>query len=73
MKIGTTVISATCDFALMDLPMPDGEYPGKWGGYQVVMEFDGKTFRLTTADGVRGFDIPCVVKVNRGMVTVEAE
>lgn len=36
-----------------------GQYRGLWGGYVVVFG----DWRLATKDGVRGFNIPCVVSV----------
>jgi hypothetical protein len=49
---------------------PDGEYPGVWSGYVVEFSIAGFRFRLKTDTGVRGMNVPCVVKVESGAVTV---
>ena len=39
---------------------------GKWTGYQITVEYEGKTFKLKTQDGVRGIDEPVTVSVVDG-------
>ena len=39
---------------------------GKWSGYQIEVEYEGKKFRIKTKDGVRGIDIPVTVSVDGG-------
>lgn len=52
--------------------LPDGRYEGIIGGYEVVCVLSsGKRARFTTDDGVRGFNIPCVVVVRDGSASVE--
>ncbi|GAK56226.1 hypothetical protein U27_03188 [Candidatus Vecturithrix granuli] len=39
---------------------------GKWSGYQITVKYAGKTFSITTQNGVRGLDIPVTVSVVDG-------
>jgi hypothetical protein len=42
---------------------PDGEYDGVMGGYNVSFQHAGHEYRLHTETGVRGMNIPCIVKI----------
>lgn len=46
----------------------DGKYPGKWGGYKIEININGRDFIITTFLGVRGFNIPVEVLVENGEV-----
>ena len=51
------------------LIIPPGTYQGIWDGYVVTI---GEKWRLTTKEGVRGFNIPVTVIVSEdGSATVE--
>lgn len=51
-----------------------GEFKGKWSGYEVVFSSGVVQYRLRTAEGVRGLNIPCVVSVtSEGGISVEAK
>ena len=43
--------------------LPDGTYPGIWGGYNIDVKHNGKTYHLKTDIGVRGMGFPVVVTV----------
>jgi len=49
--------------------LPDGNYMGIWGGYVIEINFQGKTYQLTTYEGVRGFNIKVVVTIKDGKGT----
>lgn len=38
--------------------VPDGEYAGKWSGYELKFEAQGRKVLVRTKQGVRGIDIP---------------
>lgn len=50
--------------------LPDGEYHGFWGGYLVRIETHDKVYELKTENGIRGINVPCVVKSYNGKVVV---
>lgn len=52
--------------------LPDGEYKGTWGGYEVTVEIAGLVYRMKTENGIRTLSAPCVVRVENGSVTVDA-
>lgn len=51
--------------------LPNGEYEGTWGGYEVTVEIDGATYRFKTEDGIRTFNASVLVTVKDGVVSVE--
>lgn len=51
--------------------IPDGQYPGFWGGYSVRFVADRLDVSASTEIGVRGLNIPCIVTVFAGVATVE--
>ncbi len=51
--------------------VPDGSYPGKWGGYVVRFDVDGKEITFSTDVGVRGMSIPVTVVVKDNKAEVE--
>lgn len=51
--------------------LPDGEYKGIYGGYTIVVEHNGSTYKLETENGVRGLNIPVTVYVNNSVATFE--
>ena len=52
--------------------LPDGNYVGTWGGYIIEVNYKGKTYELTTEEGVRGMGFRVVVTVADGIATFEA-
>lgn len=67
---GTKVLSVE-QFSLVEISnIPDGEYDGIWGGYEVEFTVDGKKYKARTENGVRGMNIPCVVSVRFGVAMV---
>ncbi len=65
-----TVISIQREVPAIHLP--EGEHAGKWGGYVVNATIGGKSYVLHTNVGVRGMNVPCVVKVHGGIVSIAA-
>ena len=53
------------------LTIPDGEYKGVWGGYNVEFKVGSITYRATTNVGIRTTNAPCLVTVLDNFVTVE--
>lgn len=53
--------------------LPNGSYPGIWSGYEVDVTIGNQVFKVKTAYGIRGINIPCTVTVENGVVTVETE
>lgn len=51
--------------------LPEGEYEGLLGGYVAEATICGEAYRFHLDTGVRGINIPCVVKVDGGTVAVE--
>lgn len=51
--------------------LPNGSYSGVWGGYVVEFYIDGEKFEASTDVGVRGINIPCVVSINNGEITIK--
>lgn len=49
--------------------LPDGLYNGTWGGYVIELTYLGKTYELTTEEGVRGMNIKVVVTIKDGVAT----
>lgn len=52
--------------------LPDGEYKGTWGGYEVTVEIAGLMYRMKTENGIRTPSAPCIVRVENGSVTINA-
>jgi hypothetical protein len=52
--------------------VPDGDYQGLWSGYEVRVIINEQGYRLHTEDGIRGLNIPCVVRVRDGVISVTA-
>ena len=50
--------------------LPNGDYEALWGGYEVETVINGKKHRIYTTTGVRGMNIPCIVRVLNGVVSV---
>jgi len=53
--------------------LPDGEYKGTWGGYEVTVEIAGLVYRMKTDIGIRTPSAPCVVRVENGSITINAD
>ncbi|MDA3855233.1 MAG: hypothetical protein PF569_03170 [Candidatus Woesearchaeota archaeon] len=51
--------------------LPDGNYSGTWGGYLIELRYEGKTYELTTKEGVRGMGIRVLVTIKDGVATFE--
>lgn len=51
--------------------LPDGLYNGTWGGYGIELTYQGKTYELTTEEGVRGVGIKVVVTIKDGVATFD--
>lgn len=49
--------------------LSDGLYYGTWGGYVIEITSKGKTYELSTEEGVRGIGIKVVVEVKDGLAT----
>lgn len=47
--------------------IPDGTYQGVWGGYVIEISYQGKTYQLTTEEGVRGMGIKVMVIIKDGV------
>lgn len=50
--------------------LPDGEHKGLLGGNEVKIDIGPYYYSFTTKDVFMGIDIPCVVKIKEGVVTV---
>lgn len=70
MKTNVKFAHRVVDFDLSDLP--DGEYRGTWGGYEVTINMDTFQLELRTEEGIRTPAAPCVVYVENGIARVEA-
>jgi hypothetical protein len=44
--------------------LPDGYYYGIWGGYIIVVDYNGKKYELEVMEGVRGVGFRVVVLIN---------
>lgn len=55
-----------------EVTLPDGIYTGIWGGYIIDLKYNGKTYELTTEEGVRGGGINVVVAIQNGVATFES-
>lgn len=52
--------------------VPDGDYPGTWSGYTVLTSINSRAVQLRTVNGIRGINVPCVVRVRDGVIKVES-
>ena len=51
--------------------LPDGSYFGTWGGHVIELSYKGKTYELTTEEGVRGIGYKVVVNIQDGVATFD--
>ena len=51
--------------------VPDGEWTGTWSGYSVKAKCGHGLWTFRTDEGIRGIDVPCIVKARCGVITVE--
>ena len=51
--------------------LPDGIYAGIWGGSEIELDYKGKTYILTTAEGVRGIGYRVIVEILHGVATAK--
>ena len=51
--------------------LPDGFYNGTWGGYVIEVHYKGKTYELTTEEGVKGMGFKVVVSIKDGVATFD--
>lgn len=51
--------------------LPNGRYPGVWGGYEVTTTINQKTYILQTYTGIRSPNAPCIVIVENGKIEIE--
>jgi hypothetical protein len=49
----------------------DGEFDGKWSGYEATFTIEGHKLRVRTKDGIRGIDVPCKLIIKDGVAKVE--
>ena len=52
--------------------LPEGEYKGRWSGYEATAIINGTQYRFATVDGIRTMNAKCIIKIGGGSVTVEA-
>jgi hypothetical protein len=52
-----------------NIDIPDGTYEGLWSGYEVIIKGYEKVGVKTTV-GLKGFDIPCKIKVKNREATI---
>jgi hypothetical protein len=50
--------------------IPNGQYPGTWGGYKVVAEINDELYEFDVDNGIRTNSAPCTIYVINGVVTV---
>lgn len=67
----TNVVSVEKAVSVDPKTLPNGEYIGTWGGYQVDVYINNVLYRLITEDGIRTPAAKCVVTIRDGEVTVE--
>lgn len=65
----TKAIFASVEVDMTNLP--NGEYKGVWGGYNVSVVIAGSKYFLKTDNGIRTPSADCLVHVCDGKVTVE--
>ena len=54
-----------------EIALEDGIYHGIWGGYVIEVNFKGKTYELTTEEGVKGIGIKVMIFITNGIATFE--
>jgi hypothetical protein len=52
-----------------NIDIPDGTYEGFWSGYKVIIKGYEKV-GVKTPVGLKGFDIPCRIKIKNKVATV---
>lgn len=48
------------------IKIPDGSYKGKWSGYEINFDYEGREVNVHTDIGVRGINIPCSFEIENG-------
>lgn len=69
----TTAIATGLTRTVDPVYIPDGVYPGIWGGYRVRFTVAGTEYRADTSEGIRTQAAECTVTVSGGQITVEAK
>lgn len=70
-EMTSAVVSAE-KFAPVPLQeLSEGEYRGTWGGYEATAVIGSQQHRFRTASGIRAMNVPCVIRVKSGTVTVK--
>jgi hypothetical protein len=59
-------------YQLVTNDLPDGKYEGTWSAYEVLFNIGENLYRGVCDGGVRGFNWPCTVTINKGSMTVES-
>jgi hypothetical protein len=68
----TKIVSAEKISNVKISELPDGEYIGIWGGYEVIVNnLNGERYRFHTELGLRTPAAHCVVTIKDGVATVE--
>lgn len=49
--------------------LPDGNYIGTWGGYNIDVRYEDKLYSLKTEEGVRGVGFKVMVTIADGVAT----
>ncbi len=47
--------------------LPDGIYEGIWGGHNIDVKFNNKTYNLKPDEGVRGINVKVIVTFKDGL------
>ena len=51
--------------------LANGQYTGRWGAYVVEFLVNVEKYKATTVQGIRGWNIPCIVTVSDDTIHVE--
>lgn len=51
--------------------LPNGDFPGVWGGYEVNLVIGEIAYRMGTSEGIRTPHADCIVHIHDGEITVE--
>ena len=51
--------------------LPDGSYPGVWGGWYVTFSVGGMVYKARTSTGIRTPVADCTVTIRGGVIAVE--
>ena len=73
MSVESKVVSGKSVSMISLSDIPDGEYQGVWGGYEVRVMIQDKTYQFTTNDGIRTMDAPCIVTAKDGKIIVKVK